>query len=433
MRAATAGQRGTATAAPPRLGPIEFTALLAMSMALAALGIDLLLPAFGQIRSDLGLPSDSTAVAGLVTTYFLGLAVGQLFYGPISDRYGRKPLMYTGFAVYGIGALATALAPTLPLLLAGRFLWGLGAAGPRSITLAIVRDRYDGEEMSRAMSLIMAVFILVPVIAPSIGAIGIGLGSWRWLFVACAITAVALTLWTRRMVESLAPENRRELRLSGLADAARIVMRNRLTVGYTLAMTAMYGGFTSYIGSSEIIFGEVFGAADGFPIYFGALAAVMGAAMLLNSRIVVRIGSRRLSHAVLLAYIAASGLLLVLSLIGGGRPSLPVFLVLMGITLASHALAIPNFNALAMGPMGRVAGMASSLIGTVQVAVGALLGTVLDQAFDGTTVPISVGFLFFGVLALVAARWADAGGRRVRRDARTRGHDTMAPADGATA
>lgn len=412
----TAQTAPDATARVPQgPGRVEFTALLAMSMALAALGIDLLLPAFGAVRTELGLAPDSTAVAGLVTTYFLGLAIGQLFYGPVSDRYGRKPLMFTGFAVYAVGALATAAAPTLPLLLGARFLMGLGAAGPRAITLAIVRDRYEGEQMSKVMSLIMAVFILVPIVAPTIGAAGIALASWRWLFVACAVAAVAMTVWLTRMVESLAPENRRELRFERILQAARVVVSDRTTVGYTLAMTAMYAGFTAYIGSSEIIFGEVFGAGERFPLYFGVLASVMGVAMFVNSRVVVRVGSRRLSHAVMLVYVGASGVLLLAGLLGGGRPPLWLFLVLMAITLASHALAIPNFNSLAMGPMGAVAGTASSLIGTVQVAAGALFGALLDQAFDGTTIPISAGFLGFGLLALAAARWADAAGRRDRR------------------
>jgi DHA1 family bicyclomycin/chloramphenicol resistance-like MFS transporter len=401
--------------APPRLGRVEFTSLLAMCMALAALGIDLLLPAFGQIRTDLGLPADSTAVAGLVTTYFLGLAAGQLVYGPVSDRYGRKPLMFAGFAVYAVGGLLTAVAPTLELLLVARFVMGLGAAGPRAITLAIVRDRYEGEQMSRAMSLIFAVFILVPVVAPSLGAVGITLASWRWLFVACSVAAIATALWLTRMVESLAPEHRRELRWSRLLEAARVVVGNRTTVGYTLAMTLMYGGFTSYIGSSEIIFGEVFGAAGTFPLLFGLLAIVMGGAMVVNSRIVERVGSRRLSHAMLGVYVAASATLLAIGLVGDGSPPLWAFVVVMAVVLASHALVLPNMNALAMSPMGAVAGMASSLIGTVQVAVGAGLGAVLDQAFDGTIVPIASGFLAFGLLAVLAVRWADASQREVRR------------------
>ncbi len=419
--ATTAGVSSPSTAGTPqprRLGPVEFTALLAMSMAVSALGIDLLLPAFGIIRSDLGLAPDSTAVAGLVTTYFLGLAVGQLFYGPMSDRFGRKPLMMVGFGVYAIGALTSALAPSLALLLPARFLWGLGAAGPRAVTLAIVRDRFEGEQMSRAISNIMAVFILVPVAAPSIGALGIQLGSWRWLFVACAVVAVALTLWTTRMVESLPVEQRRKLSVRDLGAAARIVVSDRVTVGYTIAMTSMYGAFTSYIASSEIIFGEVFGAGDRFPLYFGGLALVMGAAMLVNARIVERVGSRRVSHRALAGYIGASAVLLVIGKVGDGQPPLAVFAVLMAVTLAGHALVIPNFNAMAMVPMGQVAGMASSLIGAVQVAGGALAGSFVDRAFDGTTVPLSTGFLVFGVLAMVAARWADAGARARRRELR---------------
>jgi MFS transporter, DHA1 family, multidrug resistance protein len=400
-----------------RVGRAELTGLLAMSMALAALGIDLLLPAFPAVREELGLPAGSTAVAGLVTTYFLGLAVGQLVYGPVSDRYGRKPLLYVGFAVYAVGALLTAAAPTLPTLLAARFVMGVGAAGPRALTLAIVRDRYEGEQMSKAMSLIMAVFILVPVVAPTIGAAGVALGSWRLLFVGCTAAAVAVALWTTRMGESLAPEHRRELRWGRLAEAAKVVLTTRSTVGYGLAMTLMYGGFTSYIGSSEIIFGEVFGAEEAFPALFGVLALVMGATMLANSRVVERVGSRRLAHGVLWLYVAASAVLLALGALLPDGPPLWAFVALMAVVLAGHALAIPNLNALAMAPMGAIAGTASSIIGTVQVAAGAALGALLDQAFDGTVVPIAAGFTAYGVLAVVAARWADGSARRVRRGA----------------
>jgi DHA1 family bicyclomycin/chloramphenicol resistance-like MFS transporter len=257
----------------------------------------------------------------------------------------------------------------------------------------------------------------VPIVAPTVGAAGIAVASWRWLFVGCAIAAGGMAIWLTRMVETLAHEHRLELRVGRLVSAARIVVSERSTVGYTLALTAMYGGFTSYIGSSEIIFGEVYDVVDRFPLFFGGMAAVMGLMMVLNSRIVVRVGSRRLSHAVMAVYIAASALLL----LGGLLDALPLwaFVALMSTTLAAHALAIPNFNALAMQPMGAVAGTASSLIGTVQVAVGALLGAVLDQAFDGTTVPIAAGFLGYGVLAYLAARWADAHGRAQRRTART--------------
>lgn len=391
------------------LGRVEFTSLLAMSMALAALGIDLMLPAFGAIRADLGLPSDSTAVAGLVTTYFLGLAAGQLLYGPLADRYGRRPALYLGFAIYAVGAALSTFSPSLGLLLISRFVWGLGAAGPRVVTLAVIRDSYEGERMSRAMSFIMAVFILVPVVAPTIGAAVITFASWRWLFAGCLVAVLGMSFWARRLPETLREENRRELAVKPLLAAARMVVSNRQTVAYGLAMTSLYGVFTSYIGSSEIIFSEVFGQADAFPLIFGGLAGVIGLAMLANARVVGRVGTRRLSHSVLVAYVVLSGVLLTITLTGGGHPPLWLFLLGLAGMLACHGLLIPNFNTLAMEPMGHVAGMASSVVGSVQIAVGALLGSMLDNAFDGTVRPLAFGFLGYGIIALGLVAWAEGG------------------------
>lgn len=402
-------------AARRRLGQFEFTALLAAAMSMAALGIDLLLPAFGDIRDGLGLPADSTAVAGLITAYFLGLALGQPFYGPASDALGRKRVLYAGFGVYAVGALLTAVAPTLPLLLAGRFIWGLGAAGPRVIVIAIVRDRYEGEQMSRAMSLIMSVFMVVPVFAPTLGALGVSLVSWRWLFVACAVAVGLLSIWTTRLSETLPPERRVPLRFDRLLGAARQVVRNRQTVGYTLAMTLMYGGFTSYLASSELIFSDTFDAADSFPFWFGALAVVMAGGMLLNARVVERVGGRRLSHRTLLVYLAAAGALVIGSVAYDGRPPLPLFLASMAVLLGGHAIIIPNFNTLAMQPMGAVAGTASALTGAVQTALGALLGATIDQQFDGGIMPLSVSLLVLGVGAAAAVMWADGAPLVLRR------------------
>ena len=402
-------------AARRRLGQFELTALLAAAMSIAALGIDLLLPAFGDIRESLGLAEDSTAVAGLVTTYFLGLAIGQLFYGPASDSVGRKPMLYIGFGVYALGAIMTALSPSLPLLLASRFVWGLGAAGPRTVTVAVIRDRYEGDEMSRAMSLVMSVFMLVPVFAPSLGALGISLVSWRWLFVACAVAAVGIAAWSLRMTETLPADERRPAQVGRLLEAARMVVTNRVTVGYTLAMTALYGGFTSYLASSEIIFGDVFGAGEAFPLLFGGLAVVMAGAMLTNARIVRAVGASRLANRVMGGYVVAAAALLGVALATGGRPPLWAFVVGMAVVLSGHAIMIPNFNTLAMGPMGSVAGMASSVTGAAQVAVGSLIGALIDGAFDGTVVPFLTSVVVLSVVAAGLARWAQAtpGGRPV--------------------
>jgi MFS transporter, DHA1 family, multidrug resistance protein len=383
------------------VGQRELTGLLALSMALAALGIDLLLPAFDEIRGDFGLPSGSTAVTGLVTAYFLGLALGQLVYGPVADRFGRRRALFIGYSVYAFGAVLAAAAPSLSIMLLSRFVWGLGAAGPRVVTVAVVRDQFHGERMSRAMSSIMAVFILVPIVAPALAS-GILLAvSWRWLLGLCAVAAAGMSVWARRLPETLHDDDRIErLQFGPVVRSAKLVLSNRRTVSYMLAMTMLYGAFTSYLGSSENIIGETFGRAAAFPLVFGGIAAVMGVSMVANGRLVERVGVLRMSHTALMGYVATAGAYAVVAAMTGGRPPLGVFLVGTSAILAFHAFLIPNLNAVAMTPMGRVAGTASSVIGAVQVAGGALLGSVLDQAFDGTIRPLVYGFLGYGVVAL---------------------------------
>ncbi|MDY7102831.1 MAG: multidrug effflux MFS transporter [Actinomycetota bacterium] len=383
--------------------------MLAGSMALAALGIDLMLPAFDDIRADLGLAAGSNEVTGLVTAYFIGMAAGQLFYGPLADRFGRRPTLYLGFAIYGVGALASALAPGLATLFAARLIWGFGAAGPRVVTLAVVRDSYTGEAMARAMSFIMAVFLLVPVIAPTLGSLLVAASSRRWMFVACAAVAVGTAIWAQRLPETLRPENRSELRFGRIAQAARHVVTNRQTVGYTLAMTSLYGVFTSYIASSEKIFSDIYDQEAAFPFLFGGAAGVMGLGMVINARVVERFGTRRLSHGVLLAYLVGASVLTAITLGWDGRPPLVLFFVGLCVMLTCHALLIPNFNTVALHPMGAVAGMASSVTGACQIAVGAFLGSFLDRAFEDTVTPLVLGFLGYGTLALALILWAERG------------------------
>ena len=392
-----------------RLGRVEFTALLAFSMALAALGIDMILPAFGEMRASFGLAEDSTAVAGTVTAYFFGLAIAQVVYGPLADRFGRKPTLYAGYSIYLLGAVASALAPSLTALLVARFIWGLGAAGPRVVTLSVIRDRFDGNEMSRAMSFIMAVFVLVPIMAPSLGAVVASVSSWRWVFGSCAVLVMLMALWATRLEESLDPADRLDLRFGRVLAAGRLIVTNRLTMGYTLALTALFGVFVSYLGSSEIIFGEVFGAVDEFPLLFGALAAVMGSATLANAFVVRRFGTRRMAHGVLFLYVVVAAVFLGVALATGGRPTLGVFMPTLGAMLSCHSLLIPNFNTIAMEPMRPVAGTASAVIGTVSTAGGALIGAVIDQSFDGTILPMATAFAVLGCVALGLVIWAERG------------------------
>src|SRR5690606_28231779 len=230
-----------------------------------------------------GLAPDATEVARVITAYFLGIAVGQVFYGPVADYFGRKRTLLVAGSFYVVGAVLAALAPSLGLLLGARFRWGLAAAGGRVIVGAIVRDVYEGDRMARAMSLVYSIFILVPVFAPALGALILTVSTWQWVFGFCAVWGVGILVWSRRLPETLAPENRlADLSFARLRTAARFVVSNRITAGHTVALAVLFGVFTSYLASAEIMFAEVFGVVEGFPYFFGGLAAVMGAMMFLN-------------------------------------------------------------------------------------------------------------------------------------------------------
>lgn len=380
------------------LGHRQLIALLAFSMALTALGIDLLLPAFGAIRAEYGLAADDNATAGLVTAYFLGLAGGQLLYGVLADAIGRRRSLYLGYGIYFLGAIAAIFAPSFELLLAARVLWGVGAAGSRVVCLAVIRDTWAGDKMSRAMSFIMAVFITVPILAPALGQVIVDVAAWRWIFGACAVGVVLVSLWAMRLPETLAEENRLPLQADRLVAATKAVLNEPRTMWPALAMTALYGVFTSWIASSELIISDIFGRGEQFPVIFGGLAAALGVAMLVNARIVDVVGTRTVTRWASNGYVVASAVLALLAVLNGGVPPFWPFAVTLAVVLGSHALLVPNINSLAMEHVGHVAGTASSVIGALQIAGGALLGSILDRMLAGSITPMTIGFLGYGVL-----------------------------------
>lgn len=397
------------TPIPTRLGRVELTLLLSMCMAIVALAIDISLPVLGEIRSGYGLAEDSTQAAAVVTAFLVGFAAAQVVWGPLSDHFGRKPILYAGLAGYAAAALASALAPSLPALLAARFFWGVAAAGPRVVTLSVIRDTHEGEAMAKAMSFIMAVFIIVPVIAPSVGAvIGSGLG-WRWVFGFCVVWVLVMGVWVRRLPETLAGADRLELTYRRVRVAFGTVVTNRDTAGYTLALTFLFGLFSSYLASSEIIIDRVFGMADAFPFVFGGIATVMGLAMLANGAIVDRVGTRRLAHLALVTYLVLAATLLAVALATGGRPPFWAFAAVIAPMLACHALLLPNFNTIALLPMAAIAATAAAVIGAVSTGLGAALGALLDRSFDGTILPFAAGAAVYGGMALAAVVWAERG------------------------
>ena len=383
----------------PTPGRNETLAMLSAVMALMAMAIDLMLSAFDEMRITFGLDPTSNEVAGVVTVFFMGLAVAQLFFGPITDRFGRKSVLYASVAVYILGAVGSALAPTLPLLLVARFVWGIGAAGARVVATAVARDLFEGVEMARAMSQIMAVFVLVPVIAPTLGAGIVAILPWRAVFWACAIWAIAMAAWTRRLPESLPPERRRRLDRSDIASAYAEFARTRATLWFSIASVFLQSVFTMYLASAELIVSEIFGRRSAFPMVFGVIAIGFGIAALVNGRVVGRFGVRPVMNTMLVSLIVGAVLLVAVTLAGGGTPSFWVFMPLLGLLLAQFMFLMPNMNAEALEPVPHIAGTASSLSGGLRMAGGAILGGIVAARIDTSLTPFALAFLVFILLA----------------------------------
>jgi DHA1 family bicyclomycin/chloramphenicol resistance-like MFS transporter len=387
----------------------ELIVFLAMAMALSALGIDLLLPAFPEIRSEFGLDPGSTAVSRFITAYFIGLAGGQLLIGPLADRFGRRMLFRLGIVLYAIGAGLTIVAPTFTTLLVARFVWGLGASTGRVLAVAIVRDRFVGAAMARTISLIMAVFITVPVIAPALGVVLLRFLPWDQLVLFNLLAATAVLVWTLRLEETLPPGSRRSLRPQVLFEAAVRVVRHPSSGPLIVAQAVLFGGFASYLSTSEIVYREVFDREALFPLLFGGMALLMGTATLINGRTVERVGLGRMLRLDLGGYLVGATALLALALVTGGRPSLVAYVVVLSVVLGSHAVLIPNLNARAMEPMGDIAGTASAINGAVLVGGGAFLGALIDRAYDGTVLPLALAMVAIGLITVLLLRRSERG------------------------
>ncbi len=400
---------------------------LALTMSLTALGIDLLLPAFPSMRADLGLAPGSTEIAGIITTFFVGLALGQVVLGTVSDTVGRRPMLLLGLGLYVLGAVLSVLATTLPALLAARFVWGLGAAGGRVLSIAIVRDRFVGGAMARTYSLVMALFVIVPVVAPSLGAVVLRVVGWRQL-VGLNLAVAVLVGWLvlRRLEETLAPADRRPLRPRLVLTAVRRIATDPRSGPPVLAQAVLFGAFASYLATAEVVIGEVFGRPGAFPLVFGGIAVVAGAGSLVNGRVVERVGIPCMLATALTGMAVGATALVALAVGYDGRPPMAAWIAALMLVIVTHATLIPNLSTRAMEPMGDIAGVASAVIGSVLIGGGALLGSVYDRAYDGTVRPLSLAFL--GSTAVVVALVALGGRAAGRRDrAATAPRATVAP------
>ncbi|MGZ4723646.1 MAG: multidrug effflux MFS transporter [Ilumatobacteraceae bacterium] len=379
---------------------LELRAFAGLSMASAAISIDLILPAFSRIRADLGLVPGSAATAGLVTAFFLGMAVGPIPFGLLADRFGRRLVLLATCALFVGGALAAAAVPSLHWMLWARFVWGLGAAGLRVIAVATIRDRFGGADMARELAFAMTVFILVPVVAPVLGAGLIKIMPWRGTFVVCAAFGAAIALWSLRLPETLPVDRRQPLQMRQVWIVTAAMARSRAALLYTLASVAIFGAFSSYLASSERVVDEVFHRRSWFPFIFGGIAILMGAGSMSVGRNVERIGLDRLIRWSLIAYTVAAVAMYSVSLDAGGHPAFWPYIVLLALVLVGHNVLFPNLNAAAMEPVGHVAGTAAAVYATVTTAAGAIVGSWLDHAFDGTVNRFSLAFGVAGVVSL---------------------------------
>lgn len=383
----------------------EMLAMISALMALMAMGIDMMLPAFDDISDEYGLAGGSSEAGQTITIFFLGLAVGQLIFGPLADRFGRKATLYGAMVVYIAASVASVFAPTFAALLATRFVWGVGAAGSRVVATAIVRDVFSGMAMARAMSQIMAVFVLVPVVAPSVGAGLIAFLPWRSIFWFCVLWAIAVGIWSLRLSETLNPADARSLDLRTMIDGYWTVARTRVTMGYSLAGVFLQGVFTAYLATSEAMITDILGRDEAeFPVVFGAVAVLFGVGALANGRAVRIWGVEQTITRVLAAQVVLAGVLVVTSVATDGSPNFWFFMSVLGVLLATFMFLMPNLNAAAMEPVGRLAGTASAFTGAIRMALGAVLGTVISSLVDDTVTPFAVGtaVMVTGVVVTVA-------------------------------
>jgi MFS transporter, DHA1 family, multidrug resistance protein len=387
----------------------EFVIIISLMMSLTALSIDAMLPALPQIGSDLGV-EDANDRQLVVSVLFLGLALGQLFFGPLSDSIGRKPSIYAGYALYMAGTLLSVLAASFAVMLAGRLLQGLGISAPRAVTLALVRDRYKGRPMARVMSFATTVLILVPMVAPSLGQAILLFSGWRGIFVGFILMGLLTLAWfALRMPETLAPEHRAPLSLRRITGATLEIARNRVALGFTVSAGLVSGAFLGYLNSAQQIFQEQYALGTLFPVVFGIISISIGLASLLNARLVMRFGMHFLVNRSLWAIIGLSLLALGIVLLLGGQVPLAFFVAYLMMTFLCVGILFGNQNALAMEPLGHLAGIGAAVVGSLSTLISMPLGTIIGQSYDGTVLPLVTGLGVLSVSALVVVRWAGSG------------------------
>lgn len=389
-------------------GRVEFIVLISGIMMIVAFAIDSMLPALPAIGHGLGV-GEATRWPLVISSFLLGFAVGQLFVGTLSDAYGRRGLMLWSLFGFAVASLAAALAPTFDHLLIARIVQGIFAAGARVIVTSTVRDRFEGRDMAQVMSLSSMIFMAAPILAPAMGQAILLIGPWRWVFGALAAIGVLTWIWVLwRLPETLSDENRTPIERNSVIAAAKTVMTDRMSVGYSIANAMLSCAIFGFLMSIQQIFEVTFKLPEFLPTGFAIMATGMAVGSLANAAVVKRFGMRLIGHGALFVLTIVAFVHVIVAL--SGQETLAMFVVLQLLMMMCFSFVAGNFGAMAMENMGRVAGMASSLQGSLGNLLGTVLGTIIGQSFDGTTAPLYVGFTVAGVVALIAV-YVTEGGR----------------------
>ncbi len=383
----------------------EFIALMALLMSLMALSIDIMLPALAQIGQDL-LVTHSNDNQLIISLLFLGFGVGMIFYGPLSDSFGRKPAIYIGLSLAIAGCVISLFAESFFIMLLGRFLQGLGLASARIITVALVRDLYHGNEMGKVMSLIMAIFILVPILAPALGQGILFVAHWRMIFVFILVLSIMILIWfTLRQAETIHDEDKIPFSFQKIIANLWLILKNKDVMAYTVMSGFVFSAFLGYLNSAQQIFQEQYHLGVKFPLYFGVLAISVGCASLLNAKLVMKYGMHDMSKYALLAISLISIFFFAFSATSHGHPNLWQLMIYLAIVLFCFGILMGNLNGLAMEPLGHMAGIGASLVGAVSTFIAVPFGAIIGQSYAQSVLPLILGFITFSLLSLLVMFW----------------------------
>jgi DHA1 family bicyclomycin/chloramphenicol resistance-like MFS transporter len=386
---------------------VEFVTLMALYVALMAMSIDMILPSLFLMGEEFGI-TNQNQMQYVIGILFLGFTFGQIIYGPLADSFGRKPTVYLGLIIFAVGNILSITAQDYSMMLVGRFLQGFGAASPRIVSIAIIRDLYKGRDMARVMSFIMTIFIIIPVIAPSIGQALLMIVSWRFLFGIFLAAAIIATIWTFiRLPETLKKQDIRPFNLPTIWKDFLVVVKNKYALGYTICTGLVFGALVGYLASCRQIFQDYFQVGELFPIYFGISALSIGVSSIVNSMIVRKYGMKLICHYALILMIVMSAALIILSLLQNQQLLLWQFMVFAVITFFALGMLFGNLNALAMEPMGHVAGVAAAVTGCLSSGISAIIGTAIGQSYNNTLTPIFCGFLLLSSSAFFLQIWLE--------------------------